>query len=104
MSDGRVAALLGPRELKSLELPVPALGPEEALLRVEACGMCYSDVEYYLGKELGLGPLPYPWIPGHEFVGRIEAIGDDAAAKWNVSEGARVAVAGLLASIAEFTE
>jgi threonine dehydrogenase-like Zn-dependent dehydrogenase len=71
---------------------IPPIGPREALLRVEACGMCGSDVEQYRGTMAAAGIMRYPVIPGHEPIGRIAEIGKDAARMWNVKEGDRVAL------------
>jgi alcohol dehydrogenase len=67
---------------------VPEVGDDDAVLRVEACGLCGTDHE----QLTGLLPGPYPFIPGHETVGVIEAIGPGAAARWGVAAGDRVAV------------
>jgi threonine dehydrogenase-like Zn-dependent dehydrogenase len=84
--------LTGPRRLEPRELPVPEIGAGEALLRVEACGICGSDYEQFEG----VLRTPVPVIPGHEPVGTIEAIGDDAARRWGVDVGERVAVENLI--------
>lgn len=84
----RALVLDSPRELALRELPEPSLGPADGLLRVEACGLCGTDHEQYTGAL----PGARPFVPGHETVGVIEAIGDDAARRWGVSEGDRVAV------------
>jgi 2-desacetyl-2-hydroxyethyl bacteriochlorophyllide A dehydrogenase len=73
------------------ELPLPDIGAEDALLRVEACGICGSDYEQYEGAL----PAKYPVIPGHEPVGRIDQIGDVAAELWGVRKGDRVCVEAL---------
>jgi propanol-preferring alcohol dehydrogenase len=54
------------------ERPVPVPGPEEILLRVEACGVCRTDL-HILDGELDQGC--YPRVPGHQIVGRVEALG-----------------------------
>ena len=60
----------GPLELVERPIAEPAAG--QVRIRVEACGVCHSDM---FVKE-GLWPgLEYPRIPGHEVVGRIEAVG-----------------------------
>lgn len=57
-----------------VERPIPEPGRDQVRIRVEACGVCHSDV---LVKE-GLWPgLPYPRVPGHEIAGKIDAIGAD---------------------------
>lgn len=55
-----------------VERPTPQPGPGQVRIKVEACGICHSDV---LVKE-GLWPgIQYPRVPGHEIAGRIDAIG-----------------------------
>jgi len=84
----RVIVQEGPRQLGLRELPIPAITDDSAILRVEACGICGSDVEQYTGTI----PIPLPVIPGHEPLGVIAAIGDRAAQRWQVDVGDRVAV------------
>lgn len=78
----------GPRQLVMRELPIPEITDESAILRIEACGICGSDVEQYTGTIA----IPLPVIPGHEPLGVIAAIGDRAAKRWGVDVGDRVAV------------
>lgn len=60
----------GPLELVEREVPQPGTG--QVLIKVQACGICHSDV---FTKE-GLWPgLEYPRIPGHEIAGIIEEMG-----------------------------
>jgi alcohol dehydrogenase len=84
----RAMVLKGPRSLELREFDYPRVHDDDALLRVEACGLCGTDHEQYSGH-LFFG---FPFIPGHESVGVIEAIGDDASRQWGVSAGDRVAV------------
>lgn len=84
----RAVVQRGPRQLALTELPIPDIGDEHALLRVDACGLCGSDLEQYDGN---FAPT-YPTIPGHEIVGTIDRIGDAAALRWGVTVGDRVAV------------
>jgi len=88
MADVLAAVQTGPRaiELRSFERPL--IGDDEALVRVEACGICGTDVERYRGGE----PQRYPVIPGHEPVGVIEEIGPAAARRRGLRVGERVAV------------
>ncbi|HVN86737.1 MAG TPA: zinc-binding dehydrogenase [Candidatus Binatia bacterium] len=81
-----------PRQLELRELPIPDIDDDGALLRVEACGICGSDVEQYTG----VLPVRWPLIPGHEPLGIIERIGDRAAERWGVDVGDRVAVEVLI--------
>lgn len=79
----RAAVQVDDRRIELQEFDFPKIGPEEGLLRVEACGMCGSDVEQYHGAFRALG-VTYPVIPGHEPLGYIEEIGAEAAKRWGV--------------------
>lgn len=73
-------------DLQLVERPIPEPGRTQVRIKVDACGICHSDV---LVKD-GLWPgLSYPRIPGHEISGRIDAVGADVAA-WKT--GQRVGV------------
>ena len=86
----RGAVQTGPLAYEIQEFPRPSIGPDEGLLRVEACGICGSDVEQYRGHLVR--PGMFPLIPGHEPLGVIEEVGERAAERWGVSVGDRVAV------------
>lgn len=88
----RAIVQTGPRQLELRELPIPEIDDDSGLLRVEACGICGSDVEQYTGAL----PVRWPLIPGHEPLGIIEKIGDRAAKRWGVNVGDRVAVEVLI--------
>jgi threonine dehydrogenase-like Zn-dependent dehydrogenase len=88
----RAIVQTGPRQLELRELPIPEIDDDSALLRVEACGICGSDVEQYTGAL----PVRWPLIPGHEPLAIIETIGDRAARRWGVGPGDRVAVEVLI--------
>ena len=80
--------LEGPRRLVRRTMPVPEIGPDDGLLRVEACGLCGTDHEQFTG----VLPAGFAFVPGHETVGTIEALGARAAGRWSVEVGDRVAV------------
>jgi threonine dehydrogenase-like Zn-dependent dehydrogenase len=88
----RAIVQTGSRQLELRELPIPEIDDDSALLKVEACGICGSDVEQYTGTI----PVRMPVIPGHEPLGTIEKIGDRAARRWGVEVGERVAVETLI--------
>jgi len=89
----RAAVLVKPKTIELREFPRPAIGSEDALLRIEACGICGSDYEQYEGAAPQHEDYTqYPVIPGHEPLGLIEEIGALARARWGVTEGDRVAV------------
>lgn len=58
------------------ELPRPQPGPGEVLLRVEACGVCRTDLHISAGE---LPPLRAEVVPGHQIVGRVVELGPDAS-------------------------
>jgi len=89
-------AQIADRRIEKIEMEVPRVGPAEGLLRVEACGLCGSDVEQFNGLLARNNTVQYPIIPGHEPVGIIEEIGPEAEANWGVRKGDRVAIAGPL--------
>jgi threonine dehydrogenase-like Zn-dependent dehydrogenase len=86
----------GPKDYRLEERPVPRLGPGEALVKVEAVGICASDLKCYAGAAKFWGDDTRPaWaetdvVPGHEFVGEVVDIDDAAAARWNITTGDRV--------------
>ena len=89
----RAAVLLKPKTIEHREFPRPAIGADDALLRIEACGICGSDYEQYEGAAPQHEDYTqYPVIPGHEPLGIIEEIGAEARPRWGVTEGDRVAV------------
>jgi propanol-preferring alcohol dehydrogenase len=74
-----------PLELVDLPTPQPARG--EVLLRVAACAVCRTDLQLCQGD---LGAHTMPIVPGHQIVGRVEAIGEDVSG-WSVGDRAGVA-------------
>lgn len=86
----------GPRDYQLEELPVPTPGPGEALVRVEAVGICASDLKCYHGAAKFWGDDSRPaWaetevVPGHEFAGEIVGLDSVAADRWGVAVGDRV--------------
>ena len=54
------------------ERPDPVPGPGEVRIKVSACGVCRTDLHVVDGE---LPDIPYPIIPGHEVVGRVDALG-----------------------------
>jgi L-iditol 2-dehydrogenase len=78
----RAARLHGVRDLRVERLPRPAAGADELLVEIEACGVCPTDVRKYL---IGVGDGGYPLNPGHEWVGRVAAVGSDVEG-WAVGD------------------
>ena len=66
------ATMINPGEIEIREVPAPAPGPGEVLLRVQRIGICGSDIHVYHGKH----PLTsFPVVQGHEFSAVLEAVG-----------------------------
>ena len=92
----QVSKAKGPFEMVEREVPQP--GPRQVRVKVQACGLCHSDV---LTKE-GLWPgISYPRVPGHEVAGVIDAVGAQVPAVWKV--GQRVGI-GWLGSYCGYCE
>lgn len=60
-----------PYHVAVVEVPTPAVGPEDVLIRVEAAGVCGTDLHLYVGE---FDPK-YPLVPGHEFSGVVVEVG-----------------------------
>ena len=91
MADGAVAQALvleEPRRLVVRELPLPNLGDDVALVRVAACGLCRTDHEQFTGELAG----GFAFVPGHETVGTIDAIGPERHSVGVLAAGDQVAV------------
>lgn len=74
-----------PLVLREWEVPTP--GPGQILVKTEACGVCHTDL-HAAGGDWPLKPA-LPFIPGHEGIGRVVAVGSGVTA---VKEGDRVGV------------
>ena len=69
------AALESKGALNPFEFDLGELGPEEVEIKVSHCGICHSDLSM-LDNEWGFSR--YPFVPGHEAVGTVVALGSDA--------------------------
>lgn len=87
-ASARALVLERPRRLVLHDIPLPAIGEDDALVRVLACGLCGTDHEQYTGELAG----GFAFVPGHETIGIVETIGPRAAQRWQVAEGDRIAV------------
>src|SRR5437867_5928602 len=75
-----------PGRLRVVERPISEPGAGQVRIRVEACGICHTDAAIVTGIYPG---LILPRVPGHEVVGRIDALGNGVS-KWKI--GQRVGV------------
>ncbi|MEE9202040.1 MAG: alcohol dehydrogenase catalytic domain-containing protein, partial [Dehalococcoidia bacterium] len=86
----KAAVFCGPRDLRVEEVPVPEIGSQEILVKVEACGICGSDLHLYRTggfEDMGL-PMGSGRVMGHEFGGEVVAVGDSVV---GIAPGDRVA-------------
>ena len=84
MRAAQVPAANGKIELVEKPIPEPKRG--WVRIKVEACGVCHSDALVQLGHWPG---IQYPRVPGHEIIGRVDAVGEGVQ-PWK--EGQRVGV------------
>lgn len=75
----RAAVLEAPEKLRIQERPVPRPGSGQVLVRVEAVGICGSDVHYYRHGRIGDFVVRSPLVLGHEPAGTVVALGPGAA-------------------------
>ncbi|MEM9785383.1 MAG: alcohol dehydrogenase AdhP [Pseudomonadota bacterium] len=78
-----VTALGEPLDIR--EVPVPAVGPGQVLMRVRASGVCHTDLHAAMG-DWPVKPTA-PFIPGHEGVGEVAAVGEGVT---HLKEGDRI--------------
>ena len=81
----QAAVLHGPRDLRVQTAHVPEVRAGDVLVRVGLAGLCGTDYRIWTGDR----PVGYPRVMGHEFVGRVEAVGDGVT---RVAPGERVVV------------
>jgi len=74
------------KPLNLTELPVPEPAAGELLLRVAACGVCRTDLQICEGD---IPARKLPVVPGHQIVGRVEAVGDGVDG-WRVGDRAGI--------------
>ncbi len=70
----KAALLYGIRDVRIEEMPVKQPAPDQALIKIQACGVCPTDVRSYTGLRK---ITSFPITMGHEWVGEIIEIGDD---------------------------
>jgi len=63
-----------PGDIRCERVPIPRPGPDEALIRVKACGVCGSDHSRVMVN----GTYSYPTTVGHEFAGEVVEVGPES--------------------------
>src|SRR5438105_3285554 len=81
-----------PTPLEPVDWPEPEPAAGEVLVRVSACGVCHTELDEIEGRT---PPPRLPVIPGHQAVGRVEALGAGAA---GVRVGDRVGAAWIFSA------
>lgn len=90
-SQSRAVVAVAPGKLEIQTFPLPNIGPSDGILKIELAGVCGSDPGIFNGKT-SRAPRPYPIILGHEIVGRIHEMGDEACKRHGVAIGDRVII------------
>ncbi len=80
------AAPIEQAPLREADLPIPQPGPNQVRVKISACALCHTDLHTIEGD---LPPHKRPVVPGHQIVGRIDALG---TAVRNFHEGDRVGI------------
>ena len=70
------AFIKGPRDIQLSQVPVPKVGSKDALLKINTCGICGSDVHRYLVDAYG-SKFNYPLNSGHEYCAEVVDIGSE---------------------------
>src|SRR5262245_35378539 len=79
----RAMMITAPGQLELVERPVPVPGANQALIAVEACGMCGADANDIAHVD----PNGHqPRVPGHEVVGRVVALGERTPSIWRLNQ------------------
>ncbi|WP_099247917.1 L-threonine 3-dehydrogenase [Pelagimonas phthalicica] len=60
-----------------VQAPVPEIGPDEVLIRINKTGICGTDIHIWNWDDWASHTVPHPMITGHEFVGEVVEIGKD---------------------------
>ena len=75
----RAAVMHGTHDVRLEDVPVPEPGKDEVLVEIKAVGVCGSDVHYYEEGRIGSFVVEEPLILGHESMGTVVALGDNAS-------------------------
>src|SRR5215472_4803554 len=93
----RAIQVTKPGEFATVMKPLVDPGPGQVRIQVEACGVCHSDS----GTVEGAFPISWPRVPGHEVVGRIDALGSGVQG-WTVGQRVGVGFLGGSCGYCEF--
>src|SRR2546423_7992564 len=91
----RAVRCLAPEDYRLMEVPVPTPGAGEVVIKLDACGICASDVKCFIGAPLFWGDahrqgyVQPPVTAGHELIGTVVALGEGAGEKYGLQPGDR---------------
>ena len=77
----RAVVFEGPRHIRLVTREIPKAGPGEAMIKIEWAGICGSDMDLRNGTRPSAN-VRYPVVPGHEWSGVVEAIGEGVDPLW----------------------
>jgi L-iditol 2-dehydrogenase len=91
MSDTMLAVRnYGTKDYRLERMARPRAAAGEAVIHVDAAGICGSDGKCFSGAEMFKGYVKTPVTPGHEFFGTVVELGEGAADKWGIKMGEKV--------------
>lgn len=85
----KTAVLTAMETIEIQETLIPAIGTEDVLVKMEYCGVCGSDVEFFAHGCIGTNKVTYPFVLGHEVAGVVVEVGENVK---NVKVGQNVVV------------
>ena len=77
MKANKTAVLTALQTIEVKESSMPTIGPDDVLVKMEYCGVCGSDVEFFAHGCIGTNQVKYPFVLGHEVSGIIDAVGEN---------------------------
>jgi NADPH:quinone reductase-like Zn-dependent oxidoreductase len=93
-----ITGLGGPEVLKLVEEELPSPGPREVRVKVLAAGVAFADI--LMRHDLYPGTPPFPFVPGYDIVGEIDAIGEEVG---QFQLGQRVAALTMIGGYSQYT-
>ena len=69
--------MTGIEKIELGEAPMPKMGPDDVLIKVQSVGVCGSDLHYYRSGAIGDFKVEFPFVLGHEAAGVVEDVGEN---------------------------
>jgi len=89
MSKMKAALMMGPKNIVTGELDIPAYGDDDVLVNIKNVGICGADLDFFTYGAIGAWVLSYPHVLGHEPAGVVAEVGKNVT---HVKKGDKVAV------------